>query len=126
MSSRYALSGAHVLIVEDDHVLAVTLASVLEHEGATISGVCGSHRTAMDVIAKRLPSLALLDVNIIGGTSFELAHWLGEHHVPFAFVTGEPLACIPTDLAHLGYLSKPASGLDVRALARRLWAAAAR
>ncbi len=126
MASQYALSGAHVLVVEDDHVLAVTLASVLEHEGATIAGACGSHRTAMDIIANRLPSLALLDVNIIGGTSFELAQWLGEHHVPFAFITGEPLVCIPAGLAHLGYLSKPASGLDVRALARRLWAAAAR
>jgi DNA-binding response OmpR family regulator len=124
MSIRYGLTGAHVLVVEDDHVLAVTLASVLEHEGATIAGACGSHRAAMDIIAKRLPSLALLDVNIIGGTSFALAEWLGEHHVPFAFITGEPLDSIPFRLPHMGYLRKPASGVDVRALAQRLWAAA--
>jgi DNA-binding response OmpR family regulator len=124
MPIRYGLTGAHVLVVEDDHVLAVTLASVLEHEGATIAGPCGSHRMAMDVIAKRLPSLALLDVNIIGGTSFELAEWLGQRHVPFAFVTGEPLDSIPFRLTHMGYLRKPASGVDLRALAQRLWAAA--
>lgn len=124
MFTRRDLSGAHVLVVEDDHMVAETLAAVLEHEGATISGPCMSHRTAMDAIALRIPSMALLDVNIIGGTSFALAEWLGEHHIPFAFITGEPMTAIPTRLTPMGYLQKPARGSDIRALAQRLWAAA--
>lgn len=100
---RYGLSGAHVLVVEDDHLLALTLAAMLEHAGAKVVGPCASHRTAMEAMEARLPSLALLDANIHGGTSFALAEWLGDHNVPFAFITGEPLDVIPFGLVHMGY-----------------------
>lgn len=124
MSSQFGLSGAHVLVVEDDQLLASTLALVLEQAGATVAGPCASYRTAMASIVQRMPNMALLDVNILDGTSFELAEWLGQHHVPFAFITGEPLDQIPFRLGHMGYLRKPASRMDVHALAERLWAAA--
>jgi DNA-binding response OmpR family regulator len=124
MTIHFGLAGASVLVVEDDPLLALTLAAVLEHESAAVVGPYASHDAAMGVVASRLPSLALLDVNIEGGTSFALAKWLGDRHVPFAFITGEPLDAIPFALSHMGYLRKPASSIDVRSLATRLWAAA--
>lgn len=121
MFVKNSLSGARVLVVEDDHLLAVTIASVLEHESALIVGPCASHRAAMDVVNAQLPHLALLDVNILGGTSFELAEWLASQNVPFAFVTGEPMEQIPKGLAYAGYLKKPAHALDLLDLVRRMW-----
>jgi two-component SAPR family response regulator len=118
------LAGAHILIVEDEVLLGMTLMALLEHRGASVAGPCVSHRDAMDAIAERRPHFAFLDVNIASGTSFELAGWLDDHGIPFAFITGEAAETLPSHLRPVGHLQKPALGRDIVELALRMWAKA--
>jgi DNA-binding response OmpR family regulator len=73
MSVKDELFGARILVIEDDQLLAATIASFLLQANAVANGPFPSHRAAMDVLDVRLPDMALLDVNILEGTSFELA-----------------------------------------------------
>jgi CheY-like chemotaxis protein len=41
-----------------------------------------------EAVRNELPDLAVLDVNLAGGTSYDLAHWLHERRVPVIFLTG--------------------------------------
>jgi DNA-binding response OmpR family regulator len=115
------LAGAHVLVVEDEALLGMTLMALLEHHGATVAGPCASHRGATDAIAESRPHFAFLDINIASGTTFELAQWLGDQDIPFAFLTGEPADAVPVGLHPVGHLVKPAAGRDIVALALRMW-----
>ena len=83
-----SLAGARVLLVEDNAIIALGMASLLEDEGAHIVGPFAHLSTAMDEIAERLPDVALLDIELADGVVFPLADALCEAGVPMVFHSG--------------------------------------
>lgn len=76
-----------VLIVEDEFLLAWDLQIVLEKHGWKVLGPVASVRDALALLARELPSVALLDVNLNNETVTPVARFLQEHGVPFALAS---------------------------------------
>src|SRR5438270_2544776 len=79
---------ADVLIVEDDPIIAIDFEDRLLGFGVTSVRTVGSVAQALEVITKRAPDFALLDVELIREKSFAIADRLAVLKIPFVFVTG--------------------------------------
>lgn len=55
-----------ILIVEDDLIIAQSIANDLEQEGYTISDTCESGEKAIEMVESRLPDLILMDIKLEG------------------------------------------------------------
>lgn len=79
-----------VLIAEDEVLVSMFLADVVEDAGLRVAGVA---RTVQDAIAKAeadQPDLALLDMNLKGGSGLEVARALAAHGTAVLFISGDP------------------------------------
>ncbi|WP_136651798.1 response regulator [Paracoccus aeridis] len=79
-----------VLIAEDEVLVSMFLADVVEDAGLRVAGVA---RTVQDAIAKAEadpPDLALLDMNLKGGSGLEVARALATHGTAVLFISGDP------------------------------------
>ncbi|WP_076070248.1 response regulator [Sphingomonas montana] len=85
--SNEALSGLRILVVEDDFLLGLDLATMLEHAGAEVVGPVISVQEALDALDP-LPDIATLDVQLGEETSFPIADTLAQRGIPFVFATG--------------------------------------
>lgn len=73
-----------VLIVEDEFLIAMDLQTLLERAGWRVLGPAASVKSALRLIEKELPSVAVLDVNLGRELVTPVAEILVEHDVPFA------------------------------------------
>lgn len=65
-------SNTRILIVEDDQAIAMALKARLAHEGYEVH-VAHDAISAVSVTRTANPDLALLDINMPGGTGFDVA-----------------------------------------------------
>ena len=83
-----SLSDQHVLVVEDEAVVALELARVLTTAGAKVIGPAGSIEEAMALLDAHPVDRALLDVNLGGRLITPVAKALSHRGVPFVYLTG--------------------------------------
>jgi DNA-binding response OmpR family regulator len=101
------LRGLRILVVEDETIIAMALEDGLIEAGA-FPLVAGSIERAQAVIAENAPfDAAVLDVNLHGRQSYDIARTLREQGVPFVFASGYGHIVIPDDLAHVATITKP-------------------
>lgn len=119
-------AGAHILIVDDDRLVLATLGHGLRDAGYRVSEASDG-ATALAMVAREKPDLALLDVRMPDISGVKLAERLAaEHSLPFMFLSayGDPdIIQRATELGALGYLVKP---LDVPQIIPSIEAALAR
>ena len=113
IDARSPLSGCHVLVLDDEPLIAMDVACMLEDAGASVTEA-GNARSAMAVAdrSKRGERLAcaVLDVNLGNHTCRDVAERLRTLGVPFVLHTGNLRG--PTGLAdRIGapVVSKPAT-----------------
>ncbi len=82
-----ALQNMHILIAEDDWLLADTLAVLLEEQGARIVGPTPSAQTAIKMAASSKIDFALVDMNLQDSFSDPLVETLQAKGIPFAILT---------------------------------------
>jgi len=82
------LEGRRVLVVEDEMLVALTLEDTLITMGAEVVGPAMRLDTAMDLARQEAIDLAVLDINLAGERSYEVARALQARGVPFVFATG--------------------------------------
>ena len=78
----------HVLVVEDNMIIAIDTEEKLLALGVGEVILANSNATALAAIDGNLPDFALLDFNLGGETSEPIARTLDSRGVPFAFATG--------------------------------------
>ncbi len=87
----------HVLIIEDEALMAMDLEALLEQEGATSFSFAASQDEAVTEALARKPDLIISDVALSEGTGpfavSTILDTLGP--VPVIFITGTPDACSP-------------------------------
>jgi PAS domain S-box-containing protein len=84
-----ALIGRQILVVEDETLVGLGLASMLENAGFDVIGPVGDLRTAMALLDERSCALAILDINLAHGeTSAPLAERLKRSGIPFLVTSG--------------------------------------
>ena len=106
MISRHALS---VLIVEDDPLVALDEAQIVESFGYDVAGVADEAAETYRLAERALPNVVLMDVNLADGrTGPEICARLVETYgVAVVFVTGNP-ELLPINFAGaLGCIVKP-------------------
>lgn len=101
------LAGLRVLLVEDEGGVALLLEDMLEELGFEVAASVARISQAFEVVRSQSFDFAVLDVNVGGETSFDLARSLRERGTPFVFSTGYGAAGLPADLATCLVVSKP-------------------
>lgn len=112
-----------VLIVEDDALIAADLGDVVAEAGYVVLGPVDSVCRAREAVSRC--DAALLDANVLDGTTFELAAALQQAGRPFVFVTALSVADLPVELNGVRLLRKPYCITDVRNWLARLGETAA-
>lgn len=77
-----------ILIVEDQFIEANNLEIMLEEAGYIVCGTAKSVQEAMNMIDRKIPDLALVDIQLKGELSgIDLAVTLKERNIPFIYVS---------------------------------------
>lgn len=103
-----ALGNCHILVVEDEYMLAHDLQTELEGAGAVVIGPVAALADAIDLI-RSTPRIdgAILDANLGGEMVFPAADLLVERHVPIVFTTGYDASVIPSRFSAIARCEKP-------------------
>jgi len=79
------LKGARVLLLEDEALINLGTTEILQSMGCVVRSFMRLDE-AVKAAHEELPDLAVLDVNIHGKMSYELAEWLDTRQIPIVFV----------------------------------------
>lgn len=115
LSRQPGLAGRCVLVVEDDYFIAIELCSALRAAGAEIIGPMREIETALAATRDERIDCGVLDINLRGRMTFEVAAALQARGVPVVFATGYDASMIPAALTGTLRLEKP---VDLDALCR--------
>ena len=100
-----------ILIVEDELIVAKHVQRVLEKSGYDVCGIARSVPAAMEVITRKKPGLALIDIHLRGPqTGIELANQLRDQHIAFVYLSAnsdEAVLASAKATYPYGFLVKP-------------------
>jgi CheY-like chemotaxis protein len=118
------LSGHCLLVVEDEELIGLMLADLLEEMGAAVAGPAASVAEALRLLQREAVTGALLDLSLHGETTDPVADRLLARGVPFIFITGHGQGALAARHAQVPVLRKPfGAGQLADVLARAGWAA---
>ncbi|PCD02739.1 hypothetical protein COC42_15290 [Sphingomonas spermidinifaciens] len=103
-----ALDAVEVLIVEDEYYLADELRLIVEQAGGRVAGPFADAPSALAHLDRGRPACAVIDVNLGGTVSLEVADALVARAIPFMFLTGYDADALPIRFAGVERLEKPA------------------
>lgn len=83
-----AVAGLKVLLVEDEAIIAMTAEDMLEDLGCEVAATATSLAEALAAVRAGDFDVALLDINLNGETSLDVAAALRASGKPFVFTTG--------------------------------------
>lgn len=101
-----------ILVVEDETLVALDIAEILASTAANDVVIA----TTIDQAERDLPAdldFAVLDIEVIGGRTFDLARRILETGASVLFVTGAAMPAIPADLAAVPVVTKPYKATDL-------------
>jgi|SRR5262245_7048234 CheY-like chemotaxis protein len=96
-----------VLVLEDDALIAIDLASTLQSAGCAVLGPVQTQTAALDLIENEALDFALVDINLGRESAFGVADRLAARNIPFVFLTGHSRNMLPPDHADRPVISKP-------------------
>ncbi|MCX5581750.1 response regulator [Kaistia terrae] len=98
------------MIVEDEYLVAMELAQILEDSGYIVVGPAATVAAALALLKTTSPSACVLDVNLRGEVSAPVAWALKERNVPFILSSGYKQETIDSEAAFDGVanIGKPA------------------
>jgi CheY-like chemotaxis protein len=105
MESRF--DGKHVLVVEDDYLIATETKKLLESLGAVVFGPTSSVGEALAIIETGPIDAALLDIKLPEDDAYSIADELMARGIPFVFVSGAPRSSIPARFDGFRLVPKP-------------------
>lgn len=121
MTGRSLLGGAHVLIVEDEFLLADDLARALRAAGGEPVGPVSTIAQAEELVREHALDAAIIDVNLRGQMASEFISRLASTAMPCLIVSGYAGDALPECLDKIPRLEKPVSPASViRELAKEL------
>jgi PAS domain S-box-containing protein len=98
---------SRILIVEDEALVALSLADSVSQLGFSVVGPLHSLSEAEAAFAENEIDGAILDVNLNGRLVYPLAEKLDARNVPFVFITGYSADSIDERFKHIPVLHKP-------------------
>jgi PAS domain S-box-containing protein len=114
------LQEKRILLIEDEPIIAMEIASQLESQGCEIIGPANSVDSAKRLIGNKSFDVALVDANLSGDSVDDLVVALTKKGVPFAFVTGYARHALPARFRDAPVLAKPFSSSGLFACVKKL------
>ena len=104
-----------VLIVEDEPLIAISLAAELKHAGHEVLGPSGDANEALCLLEQQCADLALIDVDLHGSMGgVELARALqANSETPALLLTSDPAETHASSDAALGMITMPFDPADI-------------
>lgn len=97
-------------------IIAMEAEELLRELGFADCHVCGSVRSALDIMGDHAINFALLDIDLGHETSEEIATRLQARGTPFIFVSGyDEFPELASELARVPVVSKPYTSSDIAA-----------
>jgi CheY-like chemotaxis protein len=106
--------GRRILVVEDEALVAMQLEDMLAELGHEVAASCARLDEALETARTVVCDLAVLDINLLGQSSFPVAETLKARGVPFLFATGYGATILPPALSDSKVLHKPYSLEDLK------------
>jgi CheY-like chemotaxis protein len=109
------MSDIRILIVEDDPFIAMDIETAVAEQFGPAAEliVVDSVSLAQRAATGANLSCALLDIDVVGGKTFEVAANLLQKGTPFAFVSGSTPSDVPEPLRQVRFLRKPFSTREI-------------
>jgi CheY-like chemotaxis protein len=101
------LSGRHILVVEDEMLVLMTIESMLEDLGCESVTASATAARAIELTKSQVFDLAMLDLNLNGHPSYAVADVLAAQGIPFVFSTGYGIDGVSDDYRDRPVLRKP-------------------
>ncbi|WP_294331792.1 response regulator [uncultured Sphingomonas sp.] len=120
MDGQSGLAGKRVLIVEDEPMVALELATILGDAGMAVTGLAATAEEAMAAIAATAADAVLLDGNLQGALVDDVAAALVARNIPFLFVSGYGREHLPIGLDTVMVIEKPFDPRRLLAALQRL------
>jgi CheY-like chemotaxis protein len=98
-----------VIVVEDEPLVAILIEDMVSELGWEIVGTAQTEATALDVLAKCTPAIAILDISLGQQTSLAVAEVCRNRCIPVVFTTGYTAGDIPPECGDAPVLPKPFS-----------------
>lgn len=102
-----SLAGKRVLVVEDEAYVALDLRRLLRDHGAVVVGPAPDLTAADALLEEQEIDAAVLDVNLNGRFSYELAEALSAQGVPLMLLTGYDGWSLPDAAQRYPRIAKP-------------------
>lgn len=97
-----------VLIVEDTTLVSLLIETMIEDMGWSVAGPAARLSEALTAARTEAIDVAIVDVNLNGEASWEVASILRDRGVPYIFTTGySDAANLPPNLAGSPVMGKP-------------------
>ena len=111
-SSR--LSGARILIVEDEVIVAMDIQNILEDEGAKVVGPAYTLNQALEFASRTDISAAILDLRVGRNSVGPVARLLAARNIPFVFYSGQSSSDpLRSEWPKTRLLTKPSPGSEL-------------
>ena len=107
------LAGRRVLVIEDESFVLMLLEDTLAEIGCEVAGTASRVAEALDKVGSLSFDLAILDVNLNGSQTLEVAARLAQAGVPFVFATGYGAASLLSHFEGVPILQKPFQQSDL-------------
>jgi len=107
------LAGRRVLVIEDESFVLMLLEDTLAEIGCEVAGTASRVGEALDKVGSLSFDVAILDVNLNGSQTLEVAARLAQAAVPFVFATGYGAAGLLSHFEGVPILQKPFQQSDL-------------
>jgi len=114
------MTGARVLVVEDESLLAETLCDLMQDAGCEPVGPAATVAAALGLIDRAAIDVAVLDIRLLSEMSFPVAYALRRRGIPLVFLTSYEHRTLPKDLGDAILVEKPFSAPLLIEIVRRL------
>ena len=105
MATRPA--GCSVFLVEDEVMIRMMVADMLEELGHSVAAEAGEIGEAVRLVQSTEFDLAILDVNVNGKVISPVAELINARNIPFVFATGYGSSGLPEEYRDRPALQKP-------------------
>ena len=94
-------------VLEDEPLILLELEQMLRALGWHVAHMSSDIDRALELARGEAFDVAILDINVRGRTSFEVAHILHERKVPTILATGYSTELVAANCAEVVFLQKP-------------------
>jgi CheY-like chemotaxis protein len=106
MSTRMP-KGCYVFLVEDEIMIRMMIADMLEELGYSVAAEAGRIEEALELVQRTEFDIAIMDINLHGEPVFPVAKSIKKRNRPFIFATGYNASILPDEFRDRPALQKP-------------------